>query len=355
MIRTWIKTGAADVLCRCGLDRVAGALMGARNAPVVIGYHRVVEDFASSAQTAIPSLLISLRMLERHLDWIGRRYQFVDLHELGARLEREDSGDPIAAITFDDGYRDFYTHALPLLQRKGIPAAVFVVTDHVGTKRIQVHDKLYLLLTRRRGRSLPRMYKGVNLPDLSSMNPYQVMRSLLETLPLEVVEQIVNILEAEDSIPDSVWEPSYSVTWEMLERMQKAGAIVGSHTKTHPLMANETAARMQEEAAGSRAEIEARLGTVVEHFAYPSGVFNAASVNAVAAAGYRFAYTTCTHRSAQHPLLTVPRGLLWENSCLDSNRTFSGAIMSCQVHRAFELVSGCKQPHTTDTRREHYA
>ena len=100
----------------------------------MIGYHRVVEDFASSAETSIPSMLVSRQMLERHLDWIGRRFRFVSLDELGARLDASDSrDDPIAAITFDDGYRDFYDHALPLLKQKGIPAAVFVVTDLVGT------------------------------------------------------------------------------------------------------------------------------------------------------------------------------------------------------------------------------
>ena len=314
MIRSWIKTGAADLLCRSGLDRFAGRLTGARNRPVVIGYHRVVDDFASSASTSIPAQLISTRMLERHLDWIGRRYRFVDLHELGDRLESQDSGAPIAAITFDDGYRDFYTHALPLLQRKGIPAAVFVVSGHVGTERIHVHDKLYLLLARRVGRPLPRTCP---LPHLSTMGPYQAMRTVLETLPLAAVEQMVSTLEAEDSIPDAVWEQFYSVTWDMLEQAQKAGAVVGSHTKTHPLMTNETAARVHEEAAGSRAEIEAQLGTVVEHFAYPSGVFNAASVRAVAGAGYRF--------------------------------------MSCQVQRAFELVGGCRQAHKITASRENYA
>jgi hypothetical protein len=83
----------------------------------------------------------------------------------------------------------------------------------------------------------------------------------------------------------------------------------------------------------------------VQHFAYPSGIFNTAAVDAVAAAGYRFGYTTCTHRDARFPLLTVPRTLLWENSCLDSHGVFSGSILSCQIHRAFDLVSGCRQRH----------
>jgi peptidoglycan/xylan/chitin deacetylase (PgdA/CDA1 family) len=352
MIRSWIKSGAAGVLCRTGMDRIAGTLTGASNAPVVLGYHRVVDDFAASAATTIPALLISVRMLERQLDWIGRRYRFVDLNELGARIERGDSR-PIAAITFDDGYRDFYTHALPLLQRKGIPAAVFVVTDHVGTRRVQAHDKLYLLLARRQGRPLPKICKGV--PEISTLNPYDAMRTLLETWPLEAVEQITSVLAAEDSIPDEVWEPCYSVTWEMLDRIRRAGVIVGSHTKTHALLANESAARVREEATGSRAQLEARLGSSVEHFAYPSGIFNTVAVKAVAAAGYRFAYTTCTHRSAQYPHLTIPRGVLWENACLDRNRNFSSAIMRCQVQRAFDLVAGCRQAHDAAVTRETYA
>jgi hypothetical protein len=43
--------------------------------------------------------------------------------------------------------------------------------------------------------------------------------------------------------------------------------------------------------------------------------------------------------------LTVPRTLLWENSCGDSRGGFSGAILNCQIHRAFDLVSRCRQRH----------
>jgi hypothetical protein len=55
MIRSWIKTGAAGIVSRCLPARV--------RFPLWVGYHRVVEDFASSAQGSIPSMLISARML----------------------------------------------------------------------------------------------------------------------------------------------------------------------------------------------------------------------------------------------------------------------------------------------------
>jgi peptidoglycan/xylan/chitin deacetylase (PgdA/CDA1 family) len=334
MIRSWIKTGAARVMSRTGLDKLAGSLAGAKGVPLVIGYHRVVENFASSAETSIPSMLVSRRMLERHLDWIGRRFRFISLDELGARLEgRDGRNDPVAAITFDDGYCDFYDQALPVLQRKGVPAAVFVVTDLVGTRRVQIHDRLYLLLARR------------FRPNGGGPTPFQATRKLLETLSQTELENVIQTLESEVPISEDTFQPFYSLTWEMLEAIRKAGVTIGSHTRTHVLLTNESSQRVKEEVTGSREEIEGRLRTGVQHFAYPSGLFNTTAVDAVAAAGYRFAYTTCTHRDAGLPLLTVPRTLLWEESCRDSHGLFSDSMMSCQIHRAFDLVSGCRQRH----------
>jgi peptidoglycan/xylan/chitin deacetylase (PgdA/CDA1 family) len=354
MIRSWIKTRAAGVLNRTGVDRVVGSLSGSIRVPVVVGYHRVVEDFAASAATSIPSMLVSRQMLERHLDWLGRRFRFVSLDAVGARLDGSDvSGDPIAAITFDDGYRDFYDHAFPLLMRKGIPAAVFVVTDLVDTTGVQTHDKLYLLLARHAAARGMRpgtlggflQNLGVPVPGVDGNTPYQATRALLEALPQDTLQKVVAALELELSISEDTFRPFHSLTWEMLDRIQRAGMTIGSHTKTHVMMTNESGQRIVDEVAGSREEIEKRLGRSVRHFAYPSGQFNTASVNAVANAGYQFGYTVCRHRDAGHPQLTVPRTLLWENSCRDFRGDFSGPILSCQIHGAFDAVSGCRQRH----------
>jgi peptidoglycan/xylan/chitin deacetylase (PgdA/CDA1 family) len=347
MIRNWIKAGAAGVLARTGMDRFAASLSGSGDIPVVIGYHRVVEDFASSSQTSIPSLLVSRQMLERHLDWIGRRFRFVSLDEVGSRLESGSGfGGPIAAITFDDGYRDFYDLAFPLLQKKGIPAAVFVVTDLVSTNRAHLHDKLYVLLAQRLGCRIPSNWNRISLPDVASLTPYQAARVLIEALPLAAVEHVVSVLEEDASIPEGMSNSFRLLTWEMLESIQRAGMIVGSHTKTHTLLPNESEVRVKEEVTGSRQEIEKRLGIEVKHFTYPSGLFTTTSVSAVAAAGYRFGYTGCTHRDPWHPLLTIPRTILWENSSLDGRRSFSGSVLGCQIRHAFDWVNGCRQQHT---------
>ena len=154
--RSVVKTALAKALSWSRADALIGSLADTGGSSVVIGYHRVVEDFSSAARFSIPAMLTSSRMLEAQLDWIGRRYRFVSLDELGRELDRGGAaGRPLAAVTFDDGYRDVHDVAMPVLARKGIPAAVFVVTDLVGTGQAQVHDRLYMLL-RRANRELAR-------------------------------------------------------------------------------------------------------------------------------------------------------------------------------------------------------
>jgi peptidoglycan/xylan/chitin deacetylase (PgdA/CDA1 family) len=355
MIRNWVKSRVAGVLSHTGMDRVVGSLAGAGRVPVVIAYHRVVEDFAYSVETSIPSMLVSLRTLERHLDWIGRRFRFVSLDELGERLESGAADKPISAITFDDGYCDFYFHALPLLKKKGIPAAVFVVTDLLGTTRMQTHDKLYLLLTRMFGLQLkptdvPGLLQRVGISSLSGVNvktSFEATRLLLEGLPQAGVQQVLRLLESEVGLSEDGLQPFHSLTWDMLTAIHRAGITVGSHTRSHVLMTNENDHTLMEEAAGSREVLEKRLGGPVRHFAYPGGLFTQAPVDAVAAAGYRYGYTTCRHRDARRPMLTVPRNVLWENSCQDSRGVFSPAMLSCQIHRVFDWTSGCRQRHLT--------
>jgi peptidoglycan/xylan/chitin deacetylase (PgdA/CDA1 family) len=356
--RSVVKTALAMALSWSRADALIGSLADTGGSSVVIGYHRVVEDFSSAARFSIPAMLISSRMLEEQLDWIGRRYRFVSLDELGRELDRGGAaGRPLAAVTFDDGYRDVHDVAMPVLARKGIPAAVFVVTDLVGTGRAQVHDRLYMLLCRASARwpdpatalrelllDLDLSLPGLDLDRLAG-DPRLAVATLLRSLSRCEVDRLAVAIEDAVGADRSMAAGIEPLSWEMLADMVRAGVIVGSHTRSHAWLTQESSIDVLDEARGSREEIERRLGITVEHFAYPDGRFDAATVTAVAAAGYRFGYTTCTHRDPRHPLLTLPRRMLWENSCVDAVHRFSPAIMSCQVHGIWNLVSSCGQNH----------
>ncbi len=361
-IRSLIKTGVAGALHPTGADRLIGKMLtGFRHVPLVICYHRVVEDFRASARSSIPSMLTSRRMLEQHLDWIGSRYRFVTLDEIGTRLESgREFDEPVAAITFDDGYRDAYDHAFPLLQRKGIPAAIFVVSDVVGTSHLQIFDRLYAVLSRafEEGRHGQRaLIRALSGPDVASppvelklidhlgADPLAAASFLLTVLCRAQIQDLLQALEEEIRLaPDSL-EGLRPLTWEMVSRMQRAGVTIGSHTKTHTLLTSESGPVALEEIVGSRDRLQQRLGIPIEHFAYPDGRFDAGVLGMVSEAGYRFAYTICRHRSADRPWLTISRQVLWERSCLNGLGRFSPAVMSCHAHQVFEVTPRCHRNH----------
>lgn len=356
MLRKLLKSGVAIGMSRSGLAARLRVGRSSRELPLIVGYHRVVQDFARSASTAIPSMLISARMLEKQLDWLAAHYRLLSLEEIGKRLEAGASTDRTAAVTFDDGYGDVYENAFPILRRKGIPATIFVVTGMVGTAGLMNHDRLYSLLARAlRDAAVPAdllasLHHECGLPapepqelERAARATFTALRLFLDTLPrpaiLAVIDQLESRLGARDADDDR------ALTWEMIDTMRSAGVGIGSHSRTHLLLTHEGPERKQDEIAGSRRALEERLKGRVEHFAYPDGRFDTSTVIATAAAGYRFAYTTCAHRDPDHPLLTQPRRILWEQAAVDARGDFSGSVMDCLLGGLFDRLSPCRQEH----------
>ncbi len=354
--RRLVKTGLATLMYSTGTDRLIGRLQSDSRVPLVLGYHRVVEDFRTAAARTIPAMLISRRMLEHHLEWLGRRYRFVSLDELGQRLATgRPFRRPVVAITFDDGYRDVYEHALPVLRARGIPAAIFVATDFVAQGTPLTHDRLYLLLGLALGaeRVHPLLREALapdplvvpGRPGSRRAAAAHLTSVLLGRLNRASLDRLVAALEQELGVSGEVTSIAAPLTWPMLREMQRGGFTVGCHTHTHAVLPTESPQQVLLEVRRSREIVEAALGTRVEHFAYPDGQFNRYVVDAVYEAGIRYAYTTCHHRNARHPLLTIPRRLLWEQSCLNPFGEFSPAVMSGVVRGAFGFMEPCTEKH----------
>jgi peptidoglycan/xylan/chitin deacetylase (PgdA/CDA1 family) len=268
------------------------------------------------------------------------------------------SSRPVAAVTFDDGYGDSYYHAFPILKRKGIPMAVFVVTDLVGSRRMQSHDELHLLLAmafaqwRDPAAQLAALAERVGIEPVirsrlcaGGLALFARTRLCLELLQHAQILQLIALLRASVEVDNDTLAEFHALTWEMLQHVAANGVTIGSHTKSHKLLVNESWDTVFDEVRGSRLELEQRLGRPVRHFAYPDGRFNADALRAVHAAGYHYAYTTCMHRDRGQPLLTIPRRVLWENSCVDGFGRFSPSILSCQINGIFDPAAKCQQIH----------
>jgi peptidoglycan/xylan/chitin deacetylase (PgdA/CDA1 family) len=355
--RWYLKRALASAITSVRDHRVAAMLARRPVPPLVLGYHRVVDDFAAAVRTEMPGMLVSRAMLERHLDWIGRRYRFVSLDEIAERAARGTSfTEPVAAVTFDDGYRDVYEHAYPMLKRKGIPAAVFVVTDLVGRPFWQIHDRLYRLVAKAYatwGNPRPQLLGLLNdlqLPAAELLGPRAATTSALNTvsalLPGLSYVDVRRVLDGLETAVSNGFGPApLTLTWPMLTEMRRAGFVIGSHTESHVSLPAESADIVAKELEGSKRELERRLGEPIVHFAYPGGQFNRPVVEALDRAGYRFGYTACPHGDPEHPHLTIERLLLWERSSVDADGRFAANILSCQAHGLWPPARRCGRVH----------
>ena len=355
--RTHVKTALASTISRTHELGLAEALARGPARPLILGYHRIVEDFEAEARHEMPSMLTSAAMFERHLDLVGQHFRFATLDEIGVQIA---SGVPLsehlAAVTFDDGYRDNYEVAFPILKQRGIPAAVFVVTDLVGQPSWQIHDKLFHLITKAFGvwsdprRELSALLQGLDLPAghllrarSAASTPLMAVSALLPELSVSNIRRVMTALE--NTTGNGFHDLALALTWPMIQEMHREGIIIGSHTRRHVSLPAESTDTIVAELEGSKRAIEEHIGAPVTHFAYPGGQFTPRDVEALERAGYRFGYTACPHRDERHPALTIERLLLWEGSSVDGDGEFSPAILRCQVHDLWPPARSCHRVH----------
>jgi len=327
MLRSIAKATAAHVVSWTRLDAVAREHLHSKM-PYIVGYHRVVDRFNVHETFALPAMEITTAMFEKHLDWLGERFEIVSLADLTVKMNRRARSKPLAALTFDDGYSEVFYNGFPLLRRKGIPASFFVITDLVGTTEVPLHDRVYAVLSR------------AGVP-----NPFSATQNLIRNHDYDNVIGMIDSMDADGEISRNAPAALYPLNWEMLAEMRDAGMTIGSHSKTHAFLTNESPERVRQEVEDSLAVLQQKLGIDADFFAYPGGDFNAAVVDAVHRAGYRLAFTVCRHRDARHPMLTIRRRGLWERSCIDRRGRFSAPIMSGHAAAMFGRSAECPNSH----------
>ncbi len=192
----------------------------------ILMYHAFADGDEQGTRHVMPvhRFEAQMRMLQR------LRFRVIGLDEHVGRLREGIASRRTAVITIDDGYRDNFEVAYPILSRFGFPATVFVVSGRIG---------------------------GVNDWDPEG---------------------------------DLVGRPLLGL--DELKQLTAGGIAIGAHTRNHPSLPGLDDAQAEAEIAGSRVDLEAELGSAVDLFAYPYGRHDPQAVAAARIAGYSAACAT---------------------------------------------------------------
>lgn len=293
------KAAVARAMSSAGLPPVLTRLRGLREDEItILAYHRVLDIADEDGFPFDPELVsASIADFRWQMEYVRKLYTPITFARLLEGLDGNRALPPRPIlITFDDGFDDNYRHAFPVLKSLGMPATIFISTGYIGQTRTFWFDWLYYLCNR-----AAVMNRGVRLGDrefVMSADPgcrheeIAAIFSHVKRLPDEALRESLAALEKEldAGFPDGGYAESRPLDWEQVREMARGGIEFGSHTVTHPILANLGDASLRDELAQSKSRIEQETGQPVSVICYPVGMefaFNEKVVAMANATGYR--------------------------------------------------------------------
>lgn len=287
-----------------------------RGIGTVLLYHRVVsDDTPSDALHPYSGLTVQETLFDQHMAYLKERYECISLPHFVERLRGGTLHRDCVAVTFDDGYRDNYTRALPILERYQVPATVFVTTGLVDRMcRAWWYEQEALIGNLR---TLNVTWGDVRIARVLEKveERYGAMRdidTLLKRLPPSGQQAVLQMLSGGD---DSSYSYDQDVlSWDEVHSLDRHELItIGAHTVNHYVLSTLSEGLLRSELTRGRTILEERLSHPVEHFAYPyGGAFEAGAREFEAArdAGFASAWTTRfghVQESHRDTLFALPR------------------------------------------------
>lgn len=295
---------ASDALAALGLIGPMGSLRSAAISDLrVLAYHRVLSELDEPA-FEFDAELVSARRAD--FDWqmayVARRFQPVSCAQVAAAINSGTSLPKRAVmVTFDDGFRDNYEVAFPILQRHKVPAVFFLTSGYIGKQDIFWFDWLVHVLLRTSASTIrvPVLHLVIDLGPtaaarrLAALELLRALKVATETKRSTALQQLKDATAVD--IEPMTRASSACMTWEQVREMSTGGMEFGSHTVSHPILSTiSDPAHLRFELDESKATIEREVGRPVIALAYPVGGRDAVSAEVIAAvrqSGYQFAFT----------------------------------------------------------------
>jgi peptidoglycan/xylan/chitin deacetylase (PgdA/CDA1 family) len=259
---------------------------------LILLYHRV-----RTPENAYEAA-VSPGNFERQMRYLAAHFNVLSLADSISLMKRGRSpAKPPAVITFDDGYRDNWEAASPVLKKYSLPAVFFVATGSMGNREPMWTAKVEFLFARAPVRSL--VLESLPSPenfDLREPGRRQYVchwvKNEMKKVPEEKRRLILEELERKCGItaPAGEWTGPEMLAWDEVREMARDPLFeIGSHTVSHRMLANLSPDEIRSELADSKKAIEAETGRPSRFLSFPGNSQDARVRRLAQEAGYEAA------------------------------------------------------------------
>lgn len=265
---------------------------------LVLAYHRIGDPAGSPEYSHVFSA--TAEGFRSQIEAVRRGFRLLSPRE----LIDASSGDlpltePCAAITFDDGYRDQFDLALPILQDAGASAFFFIPPDLIDRPRPFWWDLVSRIIRQTDRARLELAYPSSMSIDLETTSRdsaiTRVIDACLASRPLDE-DHLADHLQTRAGVSLNIEGIGRAalMDWEQVATLISSGMGVGSHGKTHRRLTDLDEPGQSEELVSSKRTLEARLGGEVDAISYPYGSvddYDLRTLRLTREAGYRVGFT----------------------------------------------------------------
>lgn len=320
MVTTLLKSNARRLLVRSGA--VDAMWRGLGTGLYIFNYHRVGDAERTEFDPNVFSC--DAAHFRAQIELLKSRFRVVTIKETLETLSRGKPREHLALITFDDGYRDNFTTAYPILRDLGVPATFFLPTDFIGTSKIQWWDEIAWLVRHTQVDELKVSFTPQPIP-VSHARIGNTIRRVLTAFKRAASNGEQKLAELRKALgvtmPSSASEQLF-MSWDEAREMRAGGMDIGSHSHSHRILSHLSLAEQETELRTSKAILERELGEKVPSIAYPVGArdsFTQDTERLTQAAGYEvgFSFIAGINREAA-PRFALRRIAVEENASPES-------------------------------------
>jgi peptidoglycan/xylan/chitin deacetylase (PgdA/CDA1 family) len=240
------------------------------------------------------------------LSFLSRFFRIVPLHHIWESENSERDTRPKLALTFDDGLRNNYAIAYPILKEFKAPATFFVCPGLIDSQRWLWNHECRARLAWWSGEERLRFAKSLGLA-CCEIEP--IIQRLKDAPSVERLQLEMELRKATpDFAPTEEERQRFDImTWDELKALDKRLITIGGHSTSHEILPQLASDRLECEVADCKFWLEHELGRTVDHFCYPDGAYNAQVLSCV---GRHFKSAVTTKAGwvpSQPSLLELPR------------------------------------------------